>query len=155
MIEKCKPKHLENLKVHIIRFQQILRDDFNSVGGILQNAERWVQNAAWKVPNDSEFSGCGSQTEWIRFHLGSFNLENGPKTSLTEFPNPNHTKFQSHLVFCSLLNTKCRMPNDLKFSDWVRKLSESGFMKGLYTWKTDLKVDSLSFLTLNTKLQSH
>ena len=47
------------------------------------------------------------------------------------------------------------MPNDLKFSDWVRKLSESGFVKGLDTWKTELKLDSLSFLTLNTKLQSH
>ena len=46
------------------------------------------------------------------------------------------------------------MPNDLKFSDWVRKLSESGFMKGLYTWKTDLKLDSLGFLTLNTKLRA-
>ena len=82
-------------------------------------------------------------------------MENGPKTSLTEFPNLNHTKFQSHSVSCSSLNAKCRMPNDLKFSEWVRKLSESGFVKGLDTWKTDLKLDSLSFLTLNTKLQSH
>jgi len=34
----------------------------------------------------------------------------------------------------------------------VRKLSESGFIKDQYTERTDLKLDSLSFLTLITKL---
>ena len=37
----------------------------------------------------------------------------------------------------------------------VRKLSESGSISGHYTGKTDLKLDSLSFLTLIAKLQSH
>ena len=82
MIEKSKPKHFEDLEVHqdFMRLvQQILRDDFNSVGGILQNTERWMQNTECKMPNDSEFSDWGLQTEWIRFHLGSFNWENRPE----------------------------------------------------------------------------
>ena len=54
--------------------QQILRDDFNSVGGILQNAKWRMQfNPECKMPNDSEFSDWGSQTERIRCYLGSFN----------------------------------------------------------------------------------
>ena len=32
----------------------------------------------------------------------------------------------------------------------VSKLSESGFIKGPYTGKSDLKLDSLSFLTHQT-----
>ena len=36
----------------------------------------------------------------------------------------------------------------LKFSVWVRKLRESDFIFGLYTGKTDQKLDYLSFLTL-------
>ena len=35
----------------------------------------------------------------------------------------------------------------------VRKLNESGSISGHYTGKTDLKLDSLSFLTLVTKLE--
>ena len=34
-------------------------------------------------------------------------------------------------------------------------MSESGSIKGHYTGKTDLKLDSLSFLTLITNLQSY
>ena len=49
---------------------------------------------------------------------------------------------------------KWTMP--LKFSDYqVKKLSESGSTWGQYTGKTDLKLDSLSFLTLITKFQRH
>ena len=90
MIEKSKPKHFEDLEVHqdfMRLLQQILRGDFNSVGGILQNTERRMQNAKYKMPNESEFSDWGSQTEWIRFHLGSFNWENRPETWFTQFPN--------------------------------------------------------------------
>ena len=44
----------------------------------------------------------------------------------------------------------------LKFSDYqVKKLSESGSTLGQYTGKTDLKLDSLSFLTLITKFERH
>ena len=35
----------------------------------------------------------------------------------------------------------------------VRKLNESGSISGHYTGKTDLKLDSLSFLTLISKLE--
>ena len=35
----------------------------------------------------------------------------------------------------------------------VRKLNESGSISGHHTGKTDLKLDSLSFLTLITKLE--
>ena len=37
----------------------------------------------------------------------------------------------------------------------VSKLSESGSIWGHYNGQTDLKLDSLSFLTLFTKFQSH
>ena len=43
-------------------------------------------------------------------------------------------------------------------TEWLwslRKLSESGSIQGHYTEQTDLKLDSLSFLTLITKLHSH
>ena len=42
----------------------------------------------------------------------------------------------------------CRTSNDPEvWSNRVRKLSESGFISGHYTGKTDLKLDSLCFLT--------
>ena len=50
-------------------------------------------------------------------------------------------------------NAECQMT--LKLVMRVRKLSESGSIWSHYTGKIDLKLDSLSFLTLITKLQSH
>ena len=49
-------------------------------------------------------------------------------------------------------NAECQMT--LKLVMRVRKLSESGSIWSHYTGKIDLKLDSLSFLTLITKLQS-
>ena len=54
------------------------------------------------------------------------------------------------------------MPNAMQNAEWlwslvirVRNLSKSGFIYGHCTGKTDLKLDSLSLLTLIPKLQSH
>ena len=54
-------------------------------------------------------SDKGYETESIRFHLGSLNLENRPETWFTPFPNPNHKTSVSfsllHSAFGILQNT--------------------------------------------------
>ena len=58
-------------------------------------------------------------------------------------------------LFCRTLNAKCRMLNNSKFSDGVRKVIELDSILGHLTGKTDLKLNSPSFLTLITNFQSH
>ena len=104
------------------------------------------------TPDDSEFSdwGCVSQVPLRVIKTGKTDLKHNSSSFLTLI-----TKLQ--VIRCSTF-TERQMQND----EWlwslvkrVRKLSESGSIQGRCTEKSDLKLDSLRFLTLITKLQSH